>query len=505
MKFFTTIILFLQILYITVNAAPWTKLALSNGSSFLTVVFGNNCFITADYYSGKIYKSTNNGQTWELKATLAVMPSYITYGNGKFVLTDSNNGEYVFVSDTDGDTWQGHQVGSDNNFGTNGIVYGNSGFVTVSSNGINTHIFVSGDGSSWTRVFNNKDPLTNSDLTLIDAAFGNGTYVVVGSAQGGRIFTSTNTTAWTLRTIPIYDQIMGVAYANGLFVAVGGSGNIIVSSDNGQSWGSSPVYNAGRALNAVTYGGGYFYAVGSGGIIVKSSDGINWSTEESGVTSELSDITFGNGYFIASGYPNTILVKQDVLPVELSSFTANEINTGVELKWSTATEQNNNKFIIERLTECKAEGSKDWETVGEVLGSGNSNSVKNYSYLDKTVISGIYAYRLKQIDNDGTYKYSSEVRVDLGTPESFAVAQNFPNPFNPSTVINYKLPAASSVELKVYDILGKEVATLVNEKQEAGSYNVTFDTHKLQLPSGMYIAKLNAGSYSKSIKMSLIK
>ena len=134
---------------------------------------------------------------------------------------------------------------------------------------------------------------------------------------------------------------------------------------------------------------------------------------------------------------------------------------------------------------------------------GNSNSPNSYSFIDKNPQPSEVKYRLKQIDNDGSYEYSSEVLVDLGTPASFKLVQNYPNPFNPSTMISYHLPEASQVTLKIYDILGKEVSSLVNERQEAGMYNTSFDASKLT--TGIYIARLSAGKYTKSIKMSLVK
>ena len=116
------------------------------------------------------------------------------------------------------------------------------------------------------------------------------------------------------------------------------------------------------------------------------------------------------------------------------------------------------------------------EKIGFVNGNGTSSSPKNYSFSDNTAKNGYkYKYRLKQIDNNGDYKYSSEIEVLANlAPANYSLSQNYPNPFNPSTVINYQLPKPGKVILKVYDIIGKEVATLVNEYKDAGSYSVTF-------------------------------
>jgi hypothetical protein len=112
-------------------------------------------------------------------------------------------------------------------------------------------------------------------------------------------------------------------------------------------------------------------------------------------------------------------------------------------------------------------------------------------------------YRLKQIDFNGQFEYSNMIEVDAGVPTQFALEQNYPNPFNPTTMIRYELPVASTVSLKVYDVLGREVATLVNERQEAGAYSVAFNANALS--SGIYFYRLQAGNFISTKKMMLVK
>lgn len=194
------------------------------------------------------------------------------------------------------------------------------------------------------------------------------------------------------------------------------------------------------------------------------------------------------------------------LPVELVSFYANVSNNKVELNWQTATEVNNYGFEIERALFQKT-GTKPipdvWNKIGFIEGHGNSNSPKEYSFTDNTATSGRYTYRLKQIDTDGKYEYSGEVEVDLGAPNEFNLEQNYPNPFNPETVISYQIPISSNVSLKVFDMLGREVATLVDEVKETGSYNVSFNGKALT--SGAYFYKFQSGNYIKINKMILMK
>ena len=200
------------------------------------------------------------------------------------------------------------------------------------------------------------------------------------------------------------------------------------------------------------------------------------------------------------------------LPVELTSFTAKFIGGKVNLNWATATEVNNYGFEVERSLSSHSSSlnghslPNTWEVVGFVSGAGNSNSVKEYSYTDLSLNLDLnlnLRYRLKQIDNDGSFAYSKEIEVDNLRPSTFDLRQNFPNPFNPSTVISYQLPVSSQVSLKVYDVLGNEVASLVNLQQEAGSYNVTLDASTLA--SGTYIYRLIAGDYVSTKKLVVLK
>jgi hypothetical protein len=140
-----------------------------------------------------------------------------------------------------------------------------------------------------------------------------------------------------------------------------------------------------------------------------------------------------------------------------------------------------------------------------------SNSPKLYSFTDKNLQTGNYQYRLKMIDNDGTFAYSKVTNATVSTPKSFELSQNYPNPFNPSTRIGYQLPVDSKVTLEVYNIVGQRVAMVVNEEQSAGYYTVNFSaTSYRNITSGVYIYKLtavdNAGKNSSSIKkMMLLK
>jgi hypothetical protein len=192
------------------------------------------------------------------------------------------------------------------------------------------------------------------------------------------------------------------------------------------------------------------------------------------------------------------------LPVELTSFSASVIGSKVKLNWTTATEVNNYGFDIQRQAHTSTSLSVTaWEKIGFVSGNGNSNSPKSYSFADNEVTYGKYLYRLKQIDNDGQFEYSKTVEVNLGSPKNYDLSQNYPNPFNPTTIISYILPEASNVKLTLYNLLGQEVKALVDEFMEAGAHAADFNAENLN--SGVYIYKLQAGSFTQTRKMTLIK
>jgi hypothetical protein len=200
------------------------------------------------------------------------------------------------------------------------------------------------------------------------------------------------------------------------------------------------------------------------------------------------------------------LVPVGSLPVELTSFSATTIGKDVKLSWNTATEINNYGFEIERSA-LSAE-RLSWEKIGFVNGNGNSNSPKDYSFVDDfggkpAYRTGRYSYRLKQIDNDGQFEYSKVVEIYANGTKKFELTQNYPNPFNPTTTIQFQLPTTGLVKLTVYNILGQEIKTLVNETKEAGTHTINFDASDLN--SGVYVYKIESGSFTQTKKMTLVK
>jgi hypothetical protein len=228
------------------------------------------------------------------------------------------------------------------------------------------------------------------------------------------------------------------------------------------------------------------------------------NTAGNDITTNISSINIRQGS--SSSMPTVqidgLRVSQNwggILPVELTSFTASASNGAINLRWSTATELRNNGFGIERSV-----NKSDWTNISFVNGNGTSNSVKNYSYADNSITkAGKYYYRLKQVDNDGAYKYSNTTEVNYAAPSVYTLNQNYPNPFNPSTMIAYSIPNASNVKLLVYNAIGQVLRVLEDGFKSAGNYSISFNAS--ELPSGLYFYKIEAGQFSQIKKMMLVK
>jgi hypothetical protein len=198
-----------------------------------------------------------------------------------------------------------------------------------------------------------------------------------------------------------------------------------------------------------------------------------------------------------------------IIPVELTSFTANVSGNDVTLNWTTATETNNSGFTIER-----SQSESNWQKIGFVPGFGTTTELRSYSYTDAGVASGIYFYRIKQIDYNGTFEYYElSSSVEVSTPDVFYLAQNYPNPFNPATKIDYSIAQATNVELVIFNSIGEKVAVMVNELQQPGRYTVNFSAKggsasggdALNISSGVYFYKLVAGDFVSIKKMIMLK
>ncbi len=276
-------------------------------------------------------------------------------------------------------------------------------------------------------------------------------------------------------------------------------------------------------LMGATYGKDVIVAINFAGDPLDCWVGVNTTTAPEGTTlgdqignATLSTLTVSDGRvnikLPARSY--AVYVEGEApLPVELTVFNGKLDQNKVILTWQTANEVNNFGFEIERMNSefgiQFAEGKSEWKTIGFVEGSGNSNSQKEYSFIDNLSPSrSPVKYRLKQIDTDGSFSYSKEIELKIeDKPTVFALCQNYPNPFNPTTSIEYNLSEAGIVTMEIFNVVGEKIAVLKNQFDEAGSHNVEWNARNY--PSGIYICKMKfnytGGSKLKVLKMVLSK
>lgn len=269
---------------------------------------------------------------------------------------------------------------------------------------------------------------------------------------------------------------------------------------------------------------GYTLSFGAGGddmYVVKTDANGNeqWSKKYGGSS---SDVAYGiretsdGGYIITghtlsfgAGVHDVWLIRVDtVIPVELMSFSSSVNGNDIKLNWSTASEINNKGFEVERLQNYKNTKVQDWIKIGFVEGYGTTTEVISYVYYDNNLDPGFYQYRIKQIDFNGTFKYYVLAEtIEIRLPDKFALAQNYPNPFNPTTVIRWETPVGGWQTLKIYDLLGREIAKLVDEYKTAGTYEVELNANEFS--SGVYFYQLSATSseevFVETKKMNLLK
>ncbi len=288
------------------------------------------------------------------------------------------------------------------------------------------------------------------------------------------------------------------------------------------------IEDADRAFVTNAWNGKTIYTVAGAGVDESNSvvsntgnvftltNGFGGTSPDNLTTPILDGLANMTWFGILDGSETSQWVTSDApLPVEMTTFNGYFKNKNIFLTWQTATEVNNFGFNVERASTTLGTnlsfpgGERKWKTIGFVEGAGNSNSPKVYSFNDKLMANGKYVYRLKQIDNDGQFSYSKEIEVEVKIlPVEFALYQNYPNPFNPITSIKYSIPSGDknemlNVSLKILNVIGNEVAVLLNEKKEAGNYEVKFDAS--QLSSGVYFYKLEAGNFSTTKKLILMK
>ncbi len=353
------------------------------------------------------------------------------------------------------------------------ILKSNNGYWFACSNGL-----AKLEGNIWSLYTTSNSGLPHNNLSSL--TIDQQDNIWIGTFNGLAKFDGSNWIVYNSENSPlIYDNVSALVCDKLNRIYIGSDYGLF--KKYGNDWHFFNSNNSGLPNGYATM---YGYFIDRNNINALAVDSLNniWIATNGGV-----------GVYDEDGIP---------VPVELISFTSLVNNGNVTLNWKTATETNNQVFEVERK-----KLNKNWLKIGFVNGNGTTTETKTYSFIDKNLSVGKYQYRLKQIDFDGTFEYSIKIEVEIDAPTKFSLPQNYPNPFNPSTKISWQSPVGSWQTLKVYDILGNEVATLVNEERYAGSYEIEFNPESsIKNPaSGVYFYQLRAGDYVETKKMILLK
>ncbi len=498
-KYYTLLLAFATAFIMhSANSQTWTAQTPGNLQSMQCILYINSStgFIGSGY--GEILKTTNGGTNWFALNTgvsdrhiyaLSFIDMNIGYAVGYYgLILKTTNGGTDWVSQRVTDTNE-RLYGVSFTDASTGTIVGRSGQVLRTIDG----------GTHWVaQTSNTANDLLGVKFTDTNTGFAvGGTGTIIGTTNGGM--------NWVVQTSGTAQHLQSVSFidANSGFV-VGGSGTILKTTNGGTSWATQTSGTA-NVLKSVCFTDANNGTIAgfSGTVLRTVNGGTTWSVQTTGVANHYVGISFSdanNGSVVSNSA--VYRTNNGSLPVELTSFAASINKNVVVLQWKTATETNNYGFELEKSK--MGEGrSEMWEKIGFVEGNGTTNAPRSYSFTDKSA-NGKTSYRLKQIDRDGKFEYSQSVEVTASsTPKEFGLEQNYPNPFNPTTAISYQLSANSFTTLIIYDAIGREVATLVNEVKEAGTYSTQFDGAKLS--SGVYFAKLTSSGKTQMKKLLLLK
>lgn len=455
------------------NGASWNESdhGIANNNTRAVIALGNTIFAGGV----SLLRSTDFGDTWSRKVngltstqvySLTKMDNRVFAGTGIGAYRSDDLGEnWIRVSGLPNTVRAMHFTGSALFAGTN--VRG----VYKSTNG-GLNWFLSNSGMTDTSVF---------------ALASIGTEIFAGTLTG--VFRSTdNGQTWDNINNGLPSVQVSALYVWGGTIYTGGSDGVYYSTDHGSSWTQTNSY----LVYSLTGHGTNLYAGTKEGFLRSTDYGSTWNYDNNGfdIIGAINSLFLTDHYIFAGTLGQGVWRWQsdEVLPVELSSFTSSSEKNSVRLFWTTSYEINNSGFEVHRL-----DATKKWQKIGFVNSKGGSDIPANYSFNDDHLSSGKYEYRLKQLDYDGNYEYyklSNEVVI--GIPDKFSLSQNYPNPFNPATTIGFELPYDSKVTIELYDILGKKALSVINEQKAAGYYKVTKDFSGLS--SGIYYYRIFAES-----------
>lgn len=516
MKYFLTVLVFFSILLSIANAQTGYHWVLKQSGGSLGGPIDYNANNTDLVYFGsnnKIYKSTNRGESFiqagvNVPGASDIKSIIIDDANpGTFIVAiESSPNDKIYKTTNDGASWQlTLDEGQMSFFGipiTQDPSHLNDIYTMTNTNFKKSTDF----GNTWTTIASNFGPISAPcDIEV----FPDTSIILIGD-NGTGIFKSTDYgltwaqkyfTGGEIPTISVDNTNPGIAWAT----KWGGGGGLLKSTDYGETWNLQP------GFTGISMWGVHVQPTDGNVIVVNSystSPG-SWRSVNGGVNWIPISIP-SSGYQVVSVDSMTQFAAQSsgfykleapwFVPVELSSFSAQLVNTDVILNWTTASELNNQGFEIEH-----SKDNKNFTKIGFVPGFGTTSESKSYSFKIPNIESGLQYYRLKQIDFDGTFTHYNSVEIDGPVVREFALYQNHPNPFNPSTTISFSLPMESDVTIKLFNLLGQEVKQITSSSFQAGNHNIEFNAASLS--SGTYIYTLEAkgvnGTNFKSTKKML--
>lgn len=464
-------------------------------------------------YSGRILKTSDGGESWVINLFddshgfidlffLDQNDGWVCGSNGATYKTTNGGNSWNYINANTG-YWLFDIFYSSKNIGY--LVGGNpsSDFIAKSTN----------SGNSWYQIRE-----SFQEHALIGSYFINDMEGWACGFDGVLLKTINGGNNWIREQISTDKQLREIFFIDSVGYCVGFSGTFL------KYHYAQPTSN----IQIVTPNGGEQWEIGSTKQITWNStdinyvnieysynNGLTWNTVVSSLPNTgvynwtVPNILSENCLVRVGDYPASYDVSDSSfsivtpVPAELISFSSEVIDNDVTLYWTTATETNNSGFNVERSVESNEEKNLAWQTVGIVNGNGTSSEPQMYSFVDGNVSVGKYQYRLKQIDFNGTIEYSNSIQVEINPPIKFSLEQNFPNPFNPSTTIQYSLTKDSYLTLKVYNINGQEILTLVEGFKKAGVHNLNFVPDNL--PSGIYFYRIITEDFSAVRKMTYLK
>ncbi len=480
----------LRIFKATGNLDIYHKLIINDDFTDVFFTSEQKGFVIRQGTYGMLFRTTNGGESWD---TVNNVP-----GGNCITFTDSMTG---FIGTTTSKIYKTTN-GGENWYATNGIITRIAKIIFINQQ--------TGWAVGETRIYKTTDSGENwfeqvdrpgagfTSLSFVDSLYG------WASLGGWRPYKTTDGGLnWIEQTNLNFYNTVDVYFTSidSGFIIEGLIGNNLFKTTNsGIDWQPDPIIDAGYNFNY--FPNDYHWILN--GVHQRwetTNNGINWQeiTQDVPSFNKFQAPKEWIGY--AVGGNGLILKYEDTsyVPVELISFEAKTDGGKIILNWQIASELNNKGFGIQ-----KSSDKMNWSLIGFVPGKGTTTLRSYYSFIDNEISSGFQYYRLKQFDYDGSYKYSKEIEVEVTSPTDFSLMQNYPNPFNPETNISFTIPEETNVSIKLYDITGREVKVLVNEKKQPGFYTIKLKGGELS--SGVYFYRLTTGSgYSAVKKLMFLK